>query len=142
MKLSIASFYGIRSLEHTETNQFSVEHRTVTMVRVVKLFQTVQNFYRTNGFHILPTQSQHQSSMCPLNGKMFLLLFFPAQLFILSAAFFLFEAQTADENGLSFYMSISVLASTINVLNVVWKIDKILTLIDRYEEFIDKRWFR
>lgn len=98
---------------------------------VVQLFQIVQNFYKTIGLN-LPTQ------LSSLNGKQFLFIIIPAPFIISSVAFFLFEAQTADEYGTSFYMSISVLGSAINISNIAWEIDKILTLIGKYEKFIDK----
>lgn len=111
------------------------------MARVVKLFQTVRkllivNF--ANGLN-LPTQAKQQRSKFPLGGKTFLLLLFPAQLLISSVAFFLVEAQTVDEYGVSFYVSLAVLVSTINISNTAWKVDKITTAFDKYEEFIDKR---
>lgn len=62
-------------------------------------------------------------------------------LFISTAAYFLFEAQTADECGLSFYVSITVMTVTVYTSKIAWKLNKIFKLIRNYEEFIDKSEF-
>lgn len=108
------------------------------MATGIKLFRIVQKIYKTIGLNILPCQSQHHSNF---NEKFFLLFIFPAQFFISSIGFFLFEAETADEYGLSFYVSISMLRIIIDILNIGLKMEKISTLIGKYEEFIDKSLF-
>lgn len=59
-------------------------------------------------------------------------------LFITTAAYFLFEAKTVDECGMSFYVSISVSIFTVYTSKIAWNMDKISMLIQNYEEFIDK----
>lgn len=127
---------------HTKSNRISsvAAVEQTAMARVVQLFQTVRkcldNFViRLN----LPTQANHQRSKLSFSGKTFLLLIFPAQLFISSVAFILIQAQTVDEYGVSFYMTLAVLVSTINISNTAWKVDQMSTLLDKYEEFVDKR---
>lgn len=60
--------------------------------------------------------------------------------FITSVAFFLFDATTIDEYGISFYALISILNATINILTMARKMPNILTIIGKigkYEELID-----
>lgn len=98
------------------------------MARVVELFQNFRENLKI-------------FSLNKFIGKFCLLFAFPVQLLTSSAAFFLFEAQAADDYGISFYMFSSALSCVIHTLNVAWKMDKILTLLGNYEQFIDTRLF-
>lgn len=109
---------------------------TVAMSCVVKLFITQRKLYKTLGFDIY--QSQLCQSKCLSSAKSLFFLISSLQLFISTTAFFLYEAQTADEYGMSFYISITILAVAINATSVAWQIDKIFILMRNYEEFIDK----
>lgn len=107
------------------------------MPHVVKLFNTYQKFYETLGFDIF----ESCCTKCLISAKSVFHLIASMQLFISTTAFFLFEAQTADEHGISFYISITILVTTVNISTVAWKMDEILMLIRNYEEFIDKSQF-
>lgn len=58
-------------------------------------------------------------------------------MFITSFAFFLWEAETVDDYGTSFYGAVSQLCLTHNFLQVVWKMPDILKLLRNFENFID-----
>lgn len=108
----------------------------VAMSCVVKLFNTQQKFYKTLGFDIFLSQSCH--SKCLASAKILFFLISSTQLFISTTAYFLFQAQTADEYEISFYISITIFITVINISTIAWKIRKFLTIIERYEDFIDK----
>lgn len=84
----------------------------------------------------------NRSSSQPCRLKNLLLSISTVQLFISSSAFFLFEAQTADEYGISFFVSLTILSMMANILSVAWNIDKILMLIGKYEKFLEKSKIR
>lgn len=56
---------------------------------------------------------------------------------IASFAFFLHEAETVDDYGVSFYTSISQLCTTDYFVMIVWRMPVILELFRNFEEFIE-----
>lgn len=104
----------------------------VIMAGPIKLFETVQKINKAMGI-----SHEAQTSPAKLTKNLFVIAS-TTQLFISSTAFFLFEAQTADDYGISFYVSLTTLCVVINFVTVVWKKDRILTLIECYEIFIGK----
>lgn len=106
---------------------------------VIKLFNNQQELYKTLGFIIYQSKSWHSKSLSSVKSLFFLIS--TMSLFISTTAFFLCEAQTADEYGISFCISLTVLVTMVNVSIVAWNIDKILMLIRNYETFIDESWF-
>ena len=126
-----------------EKNNAYAEHENcvslildVVMSSVIKLFHTLKIFYKKIGLSVLPSQL-HQPT-CSLNLLNICLLISPIPLYISSTAFYLFEAETADENGTSFYISVTIFAIAINISIIASKMTKILALIEKYEEFITK----
>lgn len=111
----------------------------VVMSSVVKLFDTQQKLYKTLGFDIYQSQSCH--SKCSISIKSLFFLISSMQLFISTTAFFLFEARTVDEYGMSFYISITIFSVSINITTIAWKMDEIFVLLRNYGEFIDKSQF-
>lgn len=99
----------------------------------IKLFQSVHQFYHDMGIY----PSQPNQNRKP-NAKNVFVLLSAIQLCITSLAFFLFEANSITEYGISFYMSLSELTITVYFLIVAWKIPKNLKLIDEMEQFITK----
>lgn len=95
------------------------------MSSVVKLFHTLKEFYKVFG---------------SLNAlHVFRLTSFVAA-YISTTAFYFFKAETDSENGTSFYVSITLLVVAINTSITVAKMDQILELIEKYEQFIGKSW--
>lgn len=93
------------------------------MPSTIKLFRTLKKFYKkTVSFNVINV----------------FLFYSYVIIYIATTAFFFLEAQTADENGTSFYASITLLAIAINISISAWKMSKILALIEKYEEFIAK----
>lgn len=109
---------------------------TVVMSSVVKLFITQRKLYKTLGIDIY--QSQIWRSMRSINGRSLLFLISALQFYISTTAFLVFEAQTADEYGMTFYISITIVSVAINAITIAWQMDKIFILMRNYEEFIDK----
>lgn len=106
------------------------------MAGEIKLFLTIQKFYKTMGLNIHSTQLCQ--SKCLPSAKRLLLLISSAQLLVSSAAFLLFEAKTTIEYAISFYISITILSVMVDITTVLWKIKKIVELIGKYEEFLAK----
>lgn len=104
--------------------------RTVVMAGVIELFCTIKSFYKSMGLY-----PNHKK--CLISAKNIFLSISIIQLFITSSAYLLFQAKTSDEYGISFYISITLLSVMVNISNTAWKIDKILTLIGKYEKFIE-----
>lgn len=104
------------------------------MAGPIKLFQTVQKLNKTMGLNI---SHERQTSSAKLIRNLFFIASI-TQLFISSTAFFLFEAQTADDYGISFYVLLTTLCVVINFVTVAWRTDKISMLIECYEKFIGK----
>lgn len=90
------------------------------MAGVVKLFHTLKLFYKIIG------------SVNSMN--VFRMSSFVAA-YISTTAFFVFEAETTDENGTSFYVSITLFCVAINTAITTSKMANILELIEKYEEF-------
>lgn len=109
---------------------------TVVMSSVVKLFITQLKFYKTLGFNI--SQSELWHSTGSISAKSLFFLIVALQYYITTAVFFLFEAQTADECEMSFYVSITVLVAIVYTSKIAMNINKISELIRNYEEFVDK----
>lgn len=102
---------------------------TVAMPGAMELFNTQRKFYETLGFAIHPN--------CRISAKYLIFLISSIQLFISTTAFFLFEARTAVEYGMSFYISITIVVSMVNISTIGWKMEEVLALIRNYEEFIE-----
>lgn len=115
---------------------------TVIMAGSIKLFQSVQKFNKTMGLDILHQRQFSKNHLqFNLSAKLIKSLFFilsTMQLFISSTAFFLIKAQTSADYGISFYVSLTTFCVLINFVTVAWRMDNILTLINRYEKFIGK----
>lgn len=107
------------------------------MAGPIKLFQSVQNFYR--GMGIYPPKVNQEFS--------FLLkrLFFGISsiiTFLALIAFLLFEAQTIDEFISAFHGSMTELVQLSGFYLSEWRIPNILRLIENFESFIEKRKHR
>lgn len=100
----------------------------------MKLFQSLQKFYRITG--IYPSSSNRNHSV---NWKILLILLSLIQFAVLTGVFFITEANSIDEYGTSFYGSISALLGVVDFLINIWKMANILRLIGKFEEFINKR---
>lgn len=110
---------------------------TVAMAGVIRLFPTIKKIYKTMGLPIRTSQSCW-SEYFIVNAKILFFSISTVQLFLTSSAYVLFEAKTADEHGISFFIVITIFAVAACIVTTAWKIDKILTLIGKYEEFIEK----
>lgn len=109
------------------------------MAGSIKLFQYLQSRHQAVGIYP-PGPNQHSGSF---NSKNSIFIFFFAQGWIASFAFFLFEAKSAYDYGFSFYVIITELATLAYYSITILKMPDILTLIEKYEELIEKsEWKR
>lgn len=99
----------------------------------MQLFQSLQKLYHATG--IYPSQPHRN---CSINWKILFILLSQIQFAILTGAYFLIEANSIDEYGASFYGSISAFVGTVFFLINFSKMNKILRLIGKLQEFITK----
>lgn len=99
----------------------------------MKLFQSLQTFYRMMG--IYPSQTDKMPSFNFRN------LFIPLNLlvlFILQIGFFLFKAKSIVERAETFYSSLTIIGCMMIFLLQFWEMTNILELIEKFEKFIEK----
>lgn len=99
----------------------------------LKLLQFTQKAYRHIG--IYPSQSNR--NWHSINWRSIFMLFSLIQMAVSSLAFLLFEANDIVDAGLSFFAVNSEICCTTYYLINMWKIPKILELIERFDKFIE-----
>lgn len=72
------------------------------------------------------------------NSRNLFFLFCLVQSIIFIAGFFMFEAQSMGEYGITFFMILTKIYAMLGLLLLLWRIRKILELISKLEEFIEK----
>lgn len=100
----------------------------------MELFRTIRNFYFWIGINL--SQSNQIIKIFTFSSLTIA--------FILIADFFLFEAKSVVEYGLSFYILSTVLFVLLNLLLTVLEMPNTLKLIERFEQFIEmskSNWF-
>lgn len=117
---------------------FSTFNHTKLMVQImaypIKLFLTVRFLFETMGIY-----SAQSSQKCSLNGKNFVFFAFLIVIVVSSTGFFLFRAQTISEYVFSFYLIITGLSGTIAFLITIWNRANIFEIMEKLENFIEKR---
>lgn len=104
------------------------------MTRTIKLFRDVRKFYRMVGIHPSKSKHHHQHRF---NVKNSLSSVFLALFSISIAWYLLFEANTTDEYGQCFTGFVSVIEISVYFIVNFSKIESILKLIKKFEEFIE-----
>lgn len=104
------------------------------MTRSIKLFRHVRKFYRMVGIHPPKSKHHHQHRF---NVKNSLSSVFLALFSISIAWYLLFEANTTDEYGQCFTGFVSVIEISVYFIVNFSKIESILKLIKKIEEFIE-----
>lgn len=105
------------------------------MVGTIKLFVNDQKKFETLG--IIPSQSI-TSKWLLFNSKNSFVLFITAQGYILTTGFLLFKGKSIKEDVPSVFASFAGFLCLLYFTVYIWKVDEILTLINDYEEFIEK----
>lgn len=103
------------------------------MAKAVKLDQSTLKYYQMLG--IYPLQSNQTYSF---NSTSIAVAFAMIGMFITAAAFFLFEAETIEESLKTFYVALTQLIFLICFVENIWKMETILKIIQKNEEFIEK----
>lgn len=101
----------------------------------IKLFGAVQRNFKALGIYA-PSQP---NQICSLNRKNGFYISAVAGMSISVAGYFFFEANSAYEYSVSFYMMITFIANAAYVTVFFHNMRSFLKLIKNYEEFIDKR---
>ena len=97
------------------------------------LFNMVQKNFKTIG--IYPSQSR---GICLCNSRYLFLVFSFIQMIFSSLAYLIFQADTADQYGISFYVTITILTQFFQFVIITQKMPKILNLIEDYKAFVLK----
>lgn len=100
-------------------------------------FHSLSECYRRVG--IVAVQSSRDSSF---NSKNLFILMNLFLLFMSSLAYLLFESKSIGKSADSIYMVLSSFVCALIFWISIWKIPKILELIEEYEGFIEKSAFR
>lgn len=133
-KMSYQTNFLLR-LSHFKYNSFFSIFIMAGRVRnSVKLFQKLQNIYFKLGI-FCPSQTDR---IFFINARNLFFLISLTQMLMLSLEFLLFEAKSTIEFGISFYSTITELGCLFNFLMITWKMPKILDLIGKLENFIEK----
>lgn len=102
----------------------------------MKLFETVQKFYRLLGLH--PSQ---QTQNCIFNARNILVLYIFVEGFTSTAAFGLFEAKSIAEFGNAFYAFITELLCFVYFSSTMGKMTNVLELMKKSRDIIQKSEF-
>lgn len=102
------------------------------MAGKTKLFHSLRQLYQMLGIYSSETNQNFL-----FNWKIVFIASSMILFFIGSFAFFLWEAETVDDYGSSFYTSISQLCTTNYYLILVWRMPAILELFKNFEDFIE-----
>lgn len=98
----------------------------------MELFQTVRKLYQAMGF-----QSSHRN--LTFNWKIFFFICSPTMVGASTGAYFILKATTTIEYAESFFMCVTEFTGITAFLMALWKFDGILSVIDRFNDFIAKR---
>lgn len=104
------------------------------MAGSVKLFRNVKGYYQTIGL-LTESQSKHDISFNPRN---LFALFSIFQRILTTFAFFVYEAETLLEYGLTFFVYVAEAYSIVVFLEHMSTMPKTLHLIEHFEKFIEK----
>lgn len=96
------------------------------------LFHSLRQLYQRLNMYSPETNRTH-----PFSWKIVFAVSSILILFITSVAFFLWEAETLDEYGTSFYSSVTQLSTAFYFIVVVWRMPTILNLLKNFDEFIE-----
>lgn len=103
----------------------------------IKLFQSMLKFCQMMGIH--PTVANQTYRF---NGRNLTFLLSTAQVFTTTAAFFIFRAQTLQEHASTFHGFLTKFTMFIFVLIHTREMPNTLELIQKFEDFIEKRKYK
>lgn len=102
----------------------------------IELFQFIQNFFCAIGIH-RPEPKQIDGHFFNSTNWIFILSGTP--MLLSSLAFFVYQAKTAFDFGLSFYYSSCLIFGGIFYIIYIWKVENISKFIENCETFIEQR---
>lgn len=101
----------------------------------IKLFQFIQNYLSAIGVH-KPEPKQIDRPF--FNSKNWIFISCVTPMLISSLAFFVYQAKTAFDFGLSFYYSSCLICGGIFYIIYVWKIENVSEFIENCETFVEQ----
>lgn len=96
-----------------------------------KMFVFIRKSYEITGIY------PHQT--CSYNWRNSTELLFMSMMFVASTAFLLFQANSFEEYGSSFYISAAALMHIGCLPTIIPQADDIFALMNKFEEFVEKR---
>lgn len=103
------------------------------MANKIQLFYTVQNLYKISGIY-----STQPNQLPSFNYKFFYILLSMAFMIIATLTFFIFEANSAMDYGMSFSGTLMELTSAIFYIVNMIRMPNIIKFIENCEKFIEK----
>lgn len=123
--------------EKSRQNRIVLHIWLIMVVTTIKLGLAIQQYYHTMG--IYPKQPNHHYSINARN------LFFSLSMTLISistTAFFIFKAKSIGEHAETLYIASTQMTGLFIFLVTFWKMPKILKIIEKSEELIEKSKFR
>lgn len=119
------------------------EHQTVSIWFVsmskaknpIKLFRLVRNICRLIGIH---PSSQRNSKCRRFNYRNLSALFSMTAISLSTTAFFIFKADTIQNLGITFFVSVSGFIAVIGYLSFIYKMNNVFSLFKEFDKFIAK----
>lgn len=118
---------------NSSTISTSVEYQLLNMANRIKTFCLTRIYFQTLG--ICPTKPNQRYAF---NVTSFFVLFSMILIIISTASFFFTKAATMEEYLHSLYISTSEFTFVACFLVNICKMSKVLQLIGKYEEFVEK----
>lgn len=101
----------------------------------ITLFCSVQKYFKAMGFYA-PLQPNER---CAINRENGFYTFATAGAIIPASGFLFFEAESAYEYSVTFYVSITMAMPTVAYIIFLYRMRSIINLIENFQVFIDKR---
>lgn len=115
------------------SSRLTVRTIAAAMAQKLQFFKLIRELYQKIGMH--PCRSNESGSYNVRNSFIFIHL---AQTFIESVAFLLFEANSIEEYGQSFYASVTLLLLLCLWPSFIHNMDNLFNLMDQMDEFGQK----
>lgn len=102
----------------------------------MKIFHSIQRYYGLLGVNLSQAFQEGSFDVTKYGVILFMCICFTS-----SAAYFMFEATIFRQYAECFYACVTMLTNLFNLAVIIWKIPKILKLINDLECVIQKRKF-
>lgn len=105
------------------------------MAGSIRFFRFIQKSYYTVGIRPLSSQNKWFGSY---NWRNSIVLLFLSIMFVASTAFLLFQANSFEEYGTAFYVSVTELVNIVCLIAIIPKMTDIFALMEKFGDFVEK----